>query len=160
MLLWFAGMAWLLVWRVFRSPAVDYRLVILGALLPSVDLVIGRPTPLHTVTGAVVAMAVVMLAARGRRLTQRQWLGVPIGMFAHLVLDATWADTDLFWWPFTGASLADLAVPGADWPLGLVVVLELVGAAVLLALWVRLGLTDAEHRERFLRTGHLDRELA
>jgi hypothetical protein len=30
--LWFAGLAWLLVWRVFRSPAVDYRLVVVGAV--------------------------------------------------------------------------------------------------------------------------------
>lgn len=160
MLLWFAGLAWLLVWRVFRSPAVDYRLVVLGAVLPVADRVIGRPTPLHTVTGAAVGLVVVMLAARGHRLTQRRWLGVPIGMFAHLLLDATWADKDLFWWPLTGADLAAASVPEGEWPLGVVVVLELVGLAVIVGLWVRLGLTEPSHRERFLRTGHLARELA
>ena len=160
MLLWFAGMSWLLVWRVFRSPNVDYRLVVLGSLLASVDYLVGHPTPIHTLFGCVVVMALVMLVARGRRLAQRRWLGVPIGMFAHLVLDATWADTDLFWWPLTGADLADLAVPGADWPLALVVVLEVVGLAVLLGLWVRLGLTEAGPRRRFLSTGHLERDLA
>lgn len=160
MALWFAGMSWLLVWRVFRSPAVDYRLVVLGALLPSVDRILGHPTPLHTVAGAVTAMVVVMVAARGRRLAQRRWLGVPIGMFAHLVLDATWTDTDLFWWPLTGATLSELAVPGASWPVALVIGLEVVGALVLVGLWFRLGLTEPEHRQRFLRTGHLDRDLA
>jgi hypothetical protein len=158
--LWFAGLAWLLVWRVFRSPAVDYRLVVLGAVLPAVDLLIGQPTPLHTVAGAVVGLAVVMVVARGRRLAQRQWLGVPIGMFAHLLLDATWADTDLFWWPFTGVGLDGSDVPESQWPLALVVALEVVGLAVLVGLWVRLGLTDPAHRERFRRSGHLDRELA
>jgi hypothetical protein len=159
-LLWFAGLAWLLVWRVFRSPAVDYRLVIVGAVLPGVDLLVGRPTPLHTVAGAVVALAVVMVAARGRRLAQRRWLGIPIGMFAHLLLDATWADTELFWWPMTGADLGALDVPEGEWPLGVVLGLEAVGLLVLAGLWVRLGLTQPEHRERFRRSGHLDRELA
>ena len=160
MLLWFAGLAWLLVWRVFRSPAVDYRLVILGACLPSLDLLIGRPTPLHTVGAAVVVLALVMVVARGRRLAQRQWLSIPIGMFAHLVLDTTWADTELFWWPVSGADLGALEVPEVSWPLALVAVLELVGLAVLVGLWVRLGLTEPEHRERFRRTGHLARDLA
>ena len=160
MLLWFAGLSWLLVWRVFRSPAVDYRLVILGACLPSLDLLIGRPTPLHTVTAAVVLLGLVMVAARGRRLAQRQWLSIPIGLFAHLVLDATWADTELFWWPMSGADLGVLEVPEASWPLALVLVLELVGALVLAGLWVRLGMTEPDNRERFRRTGHLARDLA
>jgi hypothetical protein len=159
-LLWFAGLAWLLVWRVFRSPSVDYRLVVLGAVLPCLDLLIGRPTPLHTVSAAIAVLAVVMVVARGRRLAQRQWLSVPIGMFAHLVLDATWADTELFWWPLSGAALVDLEVPEVGWPLALDVVLELVGLAVLLGLWVRLGLTEAENRDRFRRTGHLARDRA
>jgi hypothetical protein len=159
-LLWFAGLAWLLVWRVFRSPAVDYRLIVLGAVLPLADLLVGRPTPLHTVAGAGVALAVVMVAARGRRLAQRRWLGIPIGIFAHLLLDATWTDTDLFWWPVPGTALGDLEVPEAGWPIALVLVLELVGLVVLVGLWVRLGLTDRPNRDRFVRTGHLDRELA
>ena len=33
MVLWFAGTAFLTVWLVFRDPAFDYRLVIVGALL-------------------------------------------------------------------------------------------------------------------------------
>ena len=160
MLLWFAGLAWLLIWRVFRSPAVDYRLVILGACLPSVDLLIGRPTPLHTVTAAVVALGLVMVAARGRRLAQRQLLSIPIGMFAHLVLDATWADTELFWWPVSGADLGTLEVQEVSWPLTLVLVLEVVGSGVLVGLWVRLGMTEGENRERFRRTGHLARDRA
>lgn len=160
MVLWFAGLAWLLVWRVFRSPAVDYRLVVVGAVLPSLDLLVGHATPLHTLVAPVVVLAVVMLVARGRRLTQRQWLGIAIGMFAHLLLDATWADTDLFWWPLTGADLAGLEIPEEGWPLALELALEAIGLAVLVGLWFRLGLTDRTNRDRFLRTGHLARELA
>lgn len=160
MLLWFAGLAWLLVWRVFGSPAVDYRLVVLGAVLPSLDLLVGHATPLHTLVAPVVVLTVVMLAARGRRLAQRRWLGLAIGLFTHLVLDATWADTDLFWWPLTGAELSDLAIPEDGWPTALVVVLEVVGAAVLVGLWLTLGMTRPDNRRRLLRTGHLPRELA
>lgn len=160
MVLWFAGLSWLLVWRVFRSPAVDYRLVVLGALLPLTDRLVGHPTPLHTVAGAVVGLALVMVVARGRRLAQRQWLGVPIGLFAHLLLDATWADTDLFWWPVSGASLGALEIPEGGWPLALGLVLEGIGLAVLVGLWIRLGLTEPEHRDRFRHTGHLARDRA
>ncbi len=160
MVLWFAGLSWLLVWRVFRSPNVDYRLVVLGAVLPGVDHLIGRSTPLHTVLAAVVGLAVVMVGARGKRLAQRQWLGVPIGLFVHLLLDATWADTDLFWWPVTGAELGSLEIPEADWPVLLVVGMEVVGLLVLAGLWVRLGFTEESRWDRFRRTGHLDRELA
>jgi hypothetical protein len=159
-LLWFAGLAWLLVWRVFRSPAVDYRLVIVGAVLPVGDVLVGHATPLHTVTAAVAGLALVMVLARGRRLAQRRWLGVPIGMFAHLLLDATWAHTELFWWPLSGATLDTFEAPEATWPLPLVLVMELIGLVVLVGLWVRLGLTEPAHRERFRRTGHLAREVA
>jgi hypothetical protein len=158
--LWFAGLAWLLVWRVFRSPAVDYRLVVLGAVLPSIDLLVGHATPLHTLLAPVVVLTVVMVVARGRRLAQRQWLGLAIGLFFHLVLDTTWADTDLFWWPLTGGDLSALAIPEQEWPFVLVLVLEVVGAAVLCGLWLTLGMTDRDNRERFRRTGHLPRELA
>jgi hypothetical protein len=160
MVLWFAGMSWLLVWRVFRSPSIDYRLVMVGSVLPVADDLIGRPTPLHTLAGAVAAFGAVVVVTRRRRLASRRWVGIPIGLFFHLVLDGAWAETDLFWWPFTGAALADLPVPELTWPVALVIVAELAGAAVLTGLWLRLGLTDRPRRRTFLSTGHLDRELA
>ena len=33
MILWFAGVSFVFVWWVFRSPALDYRLVMLGSIL-------------------------------------------------------------------------------------------------------------------------------
>jgi hypothetical protein len=153
-------MSWLLVWRVFRSPTIDYRLVMIGSILPVIDDVLGRPTPLHTLVGAVVAFGAVVAVTRNQRLASRRWVGIPIGLFFHLVLDGSWADTDLFWWPFTGGSLDDLSVPELTWPLWLVITTEIVGALVLGGMWLRLGLTDADRRRTFLSTGHLDRELA
>ncbi len=66
MILWFAGMSVVIVWQVFRSPALDYRLVMLGAVLPVGEIVFGGPRLLHTLLFAVVLLTVVMLA------TQRQ----------------------------------------------------------------------------------------
>jgi len=94
---WYAGLSWLLVWRVFRSPTIDYRLVVLGALLPLLDDLLGRPTVLHTLVGPVAAFGLVALLTRSRRLASRRWVGIAIGLFLHLVLDGAWADADLFW---------------------------------------------------------------
>ena len=97
-----------------------------------------------------------MLGARGRRLTQRRWLGVPIGMLAHLVLDGTWANTGLFWWPFAGAgTLGTAPVPefGRGWG---GVILESLGVVLGLWAWRRFGLTDPTRRTAFLRRGRLD----
>ena len=97
MLVWFAVAALVGVALVFDSPSMDHRFVVLGAVLPVAEGLVGGPWILHTPILGVALLAAVMLGARGRRLTQRRWLGVPIGMLAHLVLDATWADTGIFW---------------------------------------------------------------
>ena len=158
MLLWFAGGSFVLVWLVFRSPAVDYRLVLLGALLPLVELPFGSPRVLHSLAGSVALLVVAMLVTPRRRLVQRRLVAVPIGMFLHLVLDGMWTDTQAFWWPFTGWAWADSRLPelargGVD------VVLELVGAAALWWCWRRFGLADRDRRARFVRTGQLDRAV-
>ena len=52
MVFWFAGTAFLAVWLIFRDPAFDYRLVMVGALLPDVvDAAFGGPAVLHSVFG-------------------------------------------------------------------------------------------------------------
>ncbi len=69
---------------------------------------------LHTLVGSVVLLAVVMLATRRNRLRGGKLLGIPIGMFLHLVLDGTWADSDLFWWPFLGGDPFDGSLPSSS----------------------------------------------
>jgi hypothetical protein len=158
-LLWFAGGAFVLVWLVFRSPAVDYRLVIVGALLPLVELPFGSPRLLHSLAGSVALLALAMLLTPRRRLMQRRLVAVPIGTFIHLVLDGMWTRTDAFWWPFTGLGWSDERLPELSRG-GLDVVLELVGAAALWWCWTRFGLADPARRQRFVRTGQLDRDVA
>jgi hypothetical protein len=156
--LWFAGMSFVAVWLVFRSPAVDYRLVMVGALLPLVELPFGEPRLLHSLAGSVALLGLAMVATPRHRLVQRRLVAIPIGTFLHLVLDGIWTDTTAFWWPFSGlewshAELPELARDGFG------VVLEVAGAVALWWCWKRFGLADPRRRAQFLRTGQLDRKV-
>lgn len=158
MVLWFAVAAPVVVAEVFRSPLVDYRLVIAGSLLPLVEAVIGRPSILHTLLGAVVLLFGVMVTTVNRRLVRRRLLGLPIGMFLHLVLDGTWTDAQLFWWPAFGFDLPPgLPVTGRS-PV-LLLTLELIAIGLAVWSWRRYGLTEAANRSLFVRQGHLRREV-
>ncbi len=160
MLLWFAGLAFVITWQVFQSPAIDFRMVMLGSLLPLLDVLVGGPTALHTMVGSAAALVLVMVGARGRRLVQRRWVGIAIGMLLHLALDGAWSNGDLFWWPFlAGADLTGVALPELERSATVLVVMEAVGAAALLWCWRAFGFSDPDRRRRFVSTGQLDRAL-
>lgn len=161
MLLWFAGCSLVVVWSVFHDPAVDYRLVAAGALAPdAVDALLGGPRWLHGLAGSATLLVVVMLGTRGRRGLRRRLLAVPIGTFLHLVLDAMWARTEVFWWPAFGLALPGGGLPSLDRPAVVLVLQEAVGAAALAWWWRRFRLGEPERRRHFLRTGRLGRDLA
>jgi hypothetical protein len=155
MFVWFAAGSAVIVWAVFQSPAIDYRMVMLGSVLPLVEVPFGAGF-LQTLLAPCLALAVVMSATVGRRLVRRRLLGIPIGMFLHLVLVGAWMNTDVFWWPIGGGTLYDESSPvvahGA-WS----VVLELAGIGLAVWAYRRFGLEDRARRDLFLRTGHLDR---
>jgi hypothetical protein len=156
--LWFAGGAFVLVWLVFRSPAVDYRLVIVGALLPLGELPFGSPRLLHSVTGAALLLVAAMVLTPRRRLAQRRLVAIPIGVLVHLLLDGIWTNTQAFWWPFAGLAWSDARLP--ELSRGMVdLVLEVVGAAALWWCWRRFRLDEPARRRRFLATGQLDRDV-
>jgi len=149
-----------LVWLVFRDPAFDYRMVVVGALAPDlVDGPFGGVGPAHTLVGAAGVLVAVMLATRGRRHLRRSLLALPIGMVAHLVADAMWARTTTFWWPFFGWSLGG-RLPALDHGVAVLVLEELLGALLVGWCWQRFGLADARVRAAFLRTGHLPRDVS
>lgn len=148
-------MSIVLTWAVFQSPAIDYRMVALGAVIPVAEVPFGAG-PLHSLALPTLALVVVMLLTRGRRLVRRRWLGLPIGMYLHLVLDLSWTRTEVFWWPMLGPT----PDRGRSFELSrgaLSVIMELIAVVVGVWAWRRFGLDDAGRRDRFLRTGHLDR---
>jgi hypothetical protein len=158
--LWFVGASIVTVWFVFRDPRFDYRLLIVGSVLPLADGVTGGAAVLHTLAFSLVLLVLVMLVTAGRRPARehrplrRLLLGLPIGIMLHLVFDGVWADTDLFWWPLGGWRFGDAALPevarGA-WD----VALEVAGAAILAWVWRTSQLSDRSARRRFWHEGRL-----
>jgi membrane-bound metal-dependent hydrolase YbcI (DUF457 family) len=160
MILWPAGLAVALVWAVFRDPAFDYRVAVLGALLPDLfDGPLGGARVLHTLAAPVAVLVAVMVLTRTRRAARRHWLALPIGMFVHLLADGMWARTETFWWPAFGRDLEG-ALPALDHGLTVLALQEVAGAALLVWAWRRFRLGDPAVRARFLKAGHLPRDLA
>ena len=159
MLLWFVIVAPIVVAEVFRSPMVDYRFVALGAVLPLLEAVVGQPVIFHSLLAPVGGLALVMAMTRNRRLLRRRLLGIPIGMFLHLVLDGTWTNAELFWWPAFGVDLGGQALPELDRSVVFGVVLEVLALALGFVAWRRYGLESSENRRVLWREGHLARSV-
>lgn len=161
MLLWFLGGAWVCVWMVLQDPAVDYRLVLVGAVLADlVDGPFGGVRVAHTLLASVTVLFAVMLLTAGRRGLRRRLLGLPIGMLVHLVLDGMWTDARVFWWPMRGWSLAHAGgLPSLAHPWPVTLIEEVCGAAALAWCWWRFRLGERARRARFVRTGRLGRDL-
>ncbi len=141
---------------VFDSPAVDYRFVAAGGVLPLLESLTGRPYVLHTLLGSVALMTLVMAATVGRRIVRRKLLGVPIGTFVFLVASTSWTRTELFWWPVAGLDEIGIGpVPEYDHPVAVLVVLELVGIGLLVWISRRFQLAKPTNRAELLRTGRL-----
>ena len=88
-----------------------------------------------------------MVVSVGRKPRRKLLLGLPIGTFLHLVFDGAWATTEVFWWPFTGASIGDEPLPSVQrgwWN----VPLEAIGLVILVWVWRRPGLSDPARRRR------------
>ena len=153
----------------FRFRRLDYRLVIVGSLIPDLidkpiglwlapDLVNGSTRGIaHTLVFGLVLLAVLSLAFRpGLSLVG---LTLALGNAGHLVLDQMWGSSRVLLWPFTGWDFPERAASisryadtklwdtlrfYADPP-------ELIGAIVILALAVKLWRDRAVRG--FLRSG-------
>lgn len=155
MFFWFLGTAVVTVWFVFRDPAFDYRLLLVGAVLPALlAAVVPGVAAFHSLTLAVVLLALLMLATPGRKPIRKTLLGLPIGMLLHLVYTGAWTNAEVFWWPFLGIGPDDVSHPvaGRGW---WNVPLELAG--LVLCAWVvrTADLRDGDRRAWFRRTGQL-----
>jgi hypothetical protein len=156
--LWFIGTVVVTVWWVFRDPAFDHRLLVVGAVLPLAELAVGGARVLHSITFAVVLLAVLMLATPGRRPIRKMLLGLPIGLLLHLVFTGAWRTASVFWWPFGGVGFGDAPHPVAArgwWN----VPLEVAGLALCWWVYRRADLGDPDRRAWFRRTGQLSLPL-
>ena len=156
MFFWFVGTVVVTVWFVFRDPRFDYRLLLVGAVLPAaVDAFFGGARALHSITFSVVLLGVLMLATPGRKPIRKTLLGLPVGTLLHLVYTGAWTNTHVFWWPFFGLGFED--APHPVWERGWWnIPLELIGLG--LCRWIvdRSGLRDPQRRRSFRKTGQLD----
>jgi hypothetical protein len=157
MFLWFIATSVLTIFLVFIDPRFDYRPLIVGALLPDlIDAPFGGARVMHSLVGAVGLLALAMLISVGRRPFRKRVLAVPIGVLLHIVFDGAFTDKHVFWWPFTGG-FGDARLPLAERTLGLNLVLELAGAALLWWMWRAFGLSDPTRRRTLWRTGQVGR---
>ncbi len=155
MVFWFIGTAVVTIRAVFRDPRFDYRLLIVGAVIPPVvDVWSGGAWVMHSLVASVALMVLVMAATAGRKPIRRMLLGLPIGTFMHLVYTGAWADTETFWWPFLGTSFSGEPMPvvGRGW---WNVPLEVVGAGLIVWVCRSAGVTDRAGLRRFVSTGQL-----
>jgi|TARA_B100001971_G_scaffold61015_1_gene56038 hypothetical protein len=154
--IWFIAGSLVAIPMVFASPDLDVRIVTVAALLPVAEVLIGGPWLLHTLAAAVLVLVVVMLLTLGRRGQRQRWLGIPIGMFTHLVMDGTWGYTELFWWPAGGFDqLGGSALPEFDRFPG-TLGLEVLGMVVCLWGWRKFGLSQPERRRKLWSEGRVE----
>lgn len=155
MFLWFVGTAVVVIWSVFRDPRFDYRLLVVGSVLPGlIDVWSGGAWVMHSMVTSVVLLVLVMLVTIGRRPLRKTLLGLPLGTLLHLVATGAWTDARVFWWPLGGWSFDDAPLPIVArgwWNLPL----EVIGLAVVVWIWRSAGLSDPERRRCFRQTGQL-----
>ena len=57
MFLWFIGLAFVIVASVFASPVIDYRLIIAGSIIPTIEMILDGPWVLHSLAAPVLDRA-------------------------------------------------------------------------------------------------------
>tara|TARA_A100001037_G_scaffold278223_1_gene278995 strand:- start:791 stop:1114 length:324 start_codon:yes stop_codon:yes gene_type:complete len=103
-------------------------------------------------------MAFVMMAFQGKRLKQRKWLGIPIGMFLYLFLDRAWTKADLFWWPLSGFQINKADAPTWEDP-AILVLMEVTGLLAAIYGVAKYKIHEKENMKLFLRTGRIQRQM-
>lgn len=141
-----------------RFKAIDYRLVLLGAMLPDIiDKPLGAFLPITFSSGRLFChtlLFTLMIALQGLDLYRRgkPWLvTISFGCSIHLILDEMWLMPQTFLWPLYGLSFerwdpssyvwsVDYGKMIIEWLLRdpQIFVPELVGAAIILGLVWRL----------------------
>ena len=169
MILWHMGIAAAIVYVTIGRRRVDYRFILIGAVLPDViDTTLnaavchdaaGRSIS-HSLLAPIVVTIAIPLLFRGERRTRVFGLGV--GWLLHLVGDGMWQAPKTFLWPAFGHHFAKTPPEPYSWDLlahplshlgtwgG-----EVLGLAILLWFAVAFDLFDRNRFSMFLRDGYL-----
>jgi hypothetical protein len=168
-ILWHLGIATVIVYMTLGRRRIDYRFVLLGAILPDlVDGVLGLflfegPAGRwvsHSILAVIVVTVVILLGFRGpRRLSV---FGIAVGWLLHLVGDGMWGAPRTFLWPAFGTDFAAEPREPYSWDLLLSPFShlgtwggELVGLAILAWFYVAFELGKDDRGRLFLRDGYL-----
>ena len=163
------GVAALIVYVSLGRRRIDYRFILVGAILPDlIDGVLGlaiftgRPGRwiAHSMLAVVVIAIVILLAFKGER--RLAVFGLAVGWFLHLVGDAMWEAPETFLWPAFGSEFATAPHEPYSWdlvtdPLAHLSTWagELVGIAVLVWFWIAFRLGADDRFKLWLKDGYL-----
>ncbi|MGH2746418.1 MAG: metal-dependent hydrolase [Actinomycetota bacterium] len=169
MILWHLGIAAALTYVTLGRRRIDYRFVLVGAILPDaldgliglfVDLNPSGRGPAHSLLAVIfVAVAIIVGFSGERRLSV---FGLAVGWLTHLVADGMWAAPETFLWPAFGMDFT--LVPTEPYSVDLLSHPwdhlatwggELVGVAALTWFWVAFRLGEGNRLRLFLRDGYL-----
>lgn len=169
MILWHLGLAALIVYVTLGRRRIDYRYVLLGAVLPDVvDGVLGLflfegPAGrwiAHSLLAVIVVTVAVLLGTSGER--RLALFGIGVGWLLHLVCDGMWQAPLTFLWPAFGLGFSTTPAEPYSWDLVTDPLAhlgtwagELVGLAILAWFYSAFRLGDPERRALFWRDGYL-----
>ncbi len=153
------GLAWVASYR--DRGAVDFRLVLLGSILPDlIDKPLGAVLHLEARLWAhtLLFLGAILAASLVPRLRGLRWVG--FGDAVHLLVDLMWWQLPVLLWPALGVGF-----PAGDQSVGnyLQILLtdpyvqfgEIAGGAILLLVAWRYGLLSRSGLTEFLRHGRL-----
>jgi inner membrane protein len=169
MILWHLGVGAALVYVTLGRRRIDYRFILLGAIVPDLidgllglfvfDTPSGRWIAHSLLMPVAVAIMIVVLFKGERRLGV---FGLAVGWLTHLVADGMWQAPRTFLWPLFGSGFANQ--PAEPYSIELFThpldhawtwAGELVGLALLAWFWVAFDLGDSARRRAFLHDGQL-----
>ena len=169
MILWHLGTAAAIVYVTLGRQKIDYRFILIGAVLPDlIDGVLGLflfdgssgRWIAHSLLLDVAVTVAIILFLRGD--TRQRWFGIGVGWLLHLVCDGMWDAPKTFFWPVAGTDFSStprepyswdlFAHPLAHWTTWGA---ELIGLGILAWFWVAFRFGDRDRRRRFLHDGYL-----
>src|SRR5688572_4250843 len=144
------GLATLITYVSLGRRRIDYRFILLGAVLPDiVDAILGLfffegPSGrwiAHSLLAVIVVAVAIILGTRGER--RLAWFGIAVGWLLHLVCDGMWQAPFTFFWPAFGNKFNASPAEPYSWDLFIhpwdhiwTWAGELVGLAILAWFWV------------------------